>query len=116
MSREPKKKPGDMAKARAKHLQNQARREALAKLRNGETVELWVHYNLGSAKVVVKPYRPRRGDNVLAVFSRRLRVMLANEKRGNHWMLSDLDRNGVVPSDQVFGVVTQILEVKEASQ
>jgi hypothetical protein len=121
MSREPKKKPGEMAQKRVIHKQNQERRDALAKLRNGESIEIWAHYKLGSAKVTVQPYQPKTGDRVLCLFGRRLRVMYCANRR-NHWELYDSDdplnvksdHSGIVPASQLFGVVTDILEVKES--
>jgi hypothetical protein len=110
MSREPKKKPGDMAIARHRHLQDQERRDALAKLRNGEHVEVWALHEQGSARVKVAPYDPKEQDLVLCIYSRRLHVMTLVNHDG--WRVVDQLHNAIIPLKQVVGVVTEVLEIK----
>jgi len=111
------KKPGDMAKARQRHLQNQERRDALAKLRNFEPIEIWAHYETGSAKVKVVPFmkdEPYSQDQVLCIFNRRLRVMTYVEKDGCR--VVDSCRYSIIPLSQIVGKVAEILETAQSKK
>lgn len=110
MSREPKKKPGDIQKARKRHLQQQARRDALSKLRQGEPINIWAHYDNGSTMVVVHPVETSAGDYVLCVVGKRLRVMYLYDFKENGNVLTDNYRRVVIPDKQIFGVVSRFLD------
>jgi len=110
MSKEPKKKPGDMQRARKRHLQQQARRDALTKLRKEGLNDIWAHYDNGSALVTVHAVESDIGDYVLAVVGKRLKVMYFSDYQENGIRVADDYQQAVIPSKQIFGVVSRFLD------
>lgn len=110
MSKELKKKPGDMQKARRRHLQQQARRDALSKLRQEDTNTMWAHYNNGSSLVVVYAVEPSVDDYVLCLVNKRLKVMHFYFRQNNGICLTNNYHRVVIPSKQIFGVVSRFLD------
>lgn len=92
----------------------------IKKLRNGEEIELWAHYESGSARVKVRPFTeaetgkngPAWQEVVLCVFSKRLRVMIFNDDERNGFKVSDTYRLGVIPKKRILGVVEKVFEIK----
>ena len=107
-------KAGALRAARRRHKALQARRDALARLKAGESVSIRVYDDTvvciakGRRLVRVRPLaenEPVSGQRVLVLHNRRLRVLWFNDKDGEH--VGDAYRGHAVhpPYKDIFGVV-----------
>lgn len=111
--RERKKKPGEMAEARRRHLHAQRAQRSLSDLKAGmPTGALAFGPDRQLAIFWVRPFKmgePARGQLVLCVFSRRLHVMeVIDPGYSGGVMVTDSETSGRLPPRQVHGVATRV--------
>lgn len=105
MSREPKKSRQGQEMARKLHLARQAVRNAMARIRNGETVAMRVDVN-GETRTVTVGYHPSPSDargQVVALAGGRVRLGTNMDKDG--FTFATRGQNYRIPLSQVLGVV-----------
>ena len=108
------KKPGEFKASRRRHLEAQARSDALKKLKLGEPTTVWALTEAGARHFEVRPLigdEPIDGQTVLCVYGHKLRVMLFIEKDG--LKVIDSNRCGHIRLKRVFGIVTGELSNSE---
>ncbi len=111
--RSPPTRPGALRDARRRHQATQARRDALVRLRDGETVEVSAYPYNGDVPepVRVRPLsegEPLSGQNVLCLHNRRLRVLCYYVKDGE--AVGDAYHGHAVhpPYKDIFGAVEEV--------
>lgn len=111
-----RRKPGAAQSLRRKHVEQQARRDALAALRLGKTVNVYAIAADGGRVVAVRPMTETEpdtldvgaGGEVLCLFNQKLRVMTYVEparRSANRHKVADQTRVLYLPRDRIYGVV-----------
>ncbi len=99
------KKPGQHAEARKRHLQRQARQDALNRLATGESVSIMAYTEDGYQQFTAGPVEPDEdlnGKTVLTLREGKIWAALWYEKDGKEVHVSG---GRHVPAGKIFGVV-----------